>query len=180
MITKTVLGSIAAVLVASSAFAQPAEIQERVKDGQKVSVTDSQGRQFSGRVSEKTAGGLTIIKGRQRAEIPYDQITSIDRPKDRLWNGALYGALIGAGLGLVTPSETEIEGCDPALFTDCSTDATGLSVIGGSVVGALLGAGVDALIRRDRNIYRRPGTTRIGVSPHYGRRAGGLMVSVAW
>ena len=83
-----------AILFASSpALAQTdtEKIRARVKHGQKVSITDDQGREIKGRISTMTADGLTILVEGGSADVPYDRIVRIDRPHDSLANGALIG-----------------------------------------------------------------------------------------
>jgi hypothetical protein len=174
---RTAICSVVALLMSSSVSAQTAdEIQQRVKDGQKVSVTDSEGREFSGRVVGKTNSALTIVKGQRRSEISYDRITSIDRPKDSIWNGAVFGLLVGAGVGFAAAEGVNL--CDAP--TCPPSDGIGLGIVIGSGIGALVGSGIDALMRRERNIYRRPGTARVDVVPTFAGRRGGLALSVAW
>ena len=51
-------------------------------------------------------------------------------------------------------------------------------VFGG--IGAGIGVGVDALIRRERVIYRRDGRPQTRVAPVVGPGVGGAVVSVTW
>src|SRR5687768_3771052 len=85
------------ILAASSMSAQSARdiIQGRVKDGQKVSITDSQGKQTTGRIRTLAADGLHVLEDGKTTAVPYDQIIRIDHPRDGLGNGALIG--LGAG-----------------------------------------------------------------------------------
>ena len=100
----------ALLFVSTTAAAQtPADdIRAQVKDGQKVSVTDDQGRDFKGRIIRLTSDVLTIAKGRERTDIPYTDIVKIDRV-DTLKNGALIGLGVGSVMGIlfVMPSDCE-------------------------------------------------------------------------
>ena len=77
----------AMLLTSATAWAQTegADIRTRVKEGQKVSITNDQGQEFNGKIGSMTAEGLSILGGgRGRADILYSQIVRIDRPHDGL------------------------------------------------------------------------------------------------
>ena len=174
---------LAVLFVSSTASAQSAaeEIRQRVKQGQKVSITDEQGREFDGRIHNVTAQGLTIRTGDDRADVPFAEIVRIDRPEDTLWNGARIGFVVGAGLALLTivaEDSRSCGSCDPVIAVPAGGYFFAGAMIAGGV-GAAVGVGVDALIRRDPNIYRRAGT-RISVSPLFGRGTGGAVMGVSW
>jgi len=76
--------------------AEAEEIRRRVRVGQKVSITDDQGRQVEGRISTLSADGLTLVSRRDSTDIPYDRIVRVDRPRDGLGNGAVWGLGVGA------------------------------------------------------------------------------------
>ena len=89
------------LLVSNAASAQTAaaDIQARVKERQKIVVTDDQGRQFQGRVVQMTDRFITVEQRRDRVDVAYAEITAIDRPKDGVGNGALVGLAVGAAIG---------------------------------------------------------------------------------
>jgi hypothetical protein len=92
-----------AILFASSptlAQTDAENIRARVKDGQKVSITDDQGQEFKGRIGTMAADGLSMLVDGKSVDLAYDRIVRIDRPNDSLANGALIGLGVGAALGL--------------------------------------------------------------------------------
>ena len=174
-----------AILFASSpAFGQTdsEKIQARVKDGQKVSITDDQGLEVEGRISALTADGLTMLVNGKTAVVPYDRIVRIDRPNDSLANGALIGLGVGAGLGLAAIATEEKRQCFPEDIY-CGETATGVYVAVPLLfagLGTAVGVGIDALIHRNREIYRRGGGPIATVAPILGRDVRGAVISVTW
>ena len=176
--------------VATSAHAQsPDAIREKVKDGDKVTITDERGRSFSGRIGGISGDTVTLLKGDKRTELPLAQVLKIDRPKDPVWNGALLGLGVGAAVGLwqARYDEDYYQGDDPfcgvGFFDNCTDPAPSKTTyaIGWGVVGALVGAGVDGLIHRgDRTIYRRGSASKITLAPLAGRGRRGAAVSFTW
>ena len=187
MIPMIRTGSVAlAVLFASSpclAQTDVENIRSRVKDGQKVSVTDDSGQVFNGRVGAITAEGLRIQADGKNADVRFDRIVRIDRPHDGLANGALIGLGAGAAFGLVTIAVEDNRDCDPLGFYSCSGPTAGSYVPGtllGAGLGTAIGVGVDALIHRKREIYRRAGGTHVTAAPAFGHGVRGAVVSVTW
>lgn len=176
-----------AVWVIGVFFVSPASAQDtadqirgRLKDGQKVSVTDEQGREFKGRVVNMASDVLTLANSRDRADIRYEQIVKIER-SDGLLNGTLIGLGIGAALGLAVVGDSS--GCDEGAFLFCGDPDAGnyvatALVFGG--IGAGIGVGIDALIGRHRNIYQRGSVPRISFVPAVGRSGASAMVAVSW
>ena len=154
-------------------------IRTRVKDGQKVSVTDDSGQVFNGRVGAITAEGLKIQADGKNADVRFDRIVRIDRPHDSLANGALIGLGAGAAFGLVTIAAEENNNCD----FYCSDPTAGSYVAGtllGAGLGTAIGVGVDALIHHKREIYSRAGGTHVTAAPAFGNGVRGAVVSVTW
>lgn len=164
--------------MAQAASPDADKIRRRVKDGQKIVVTDDQGRTLSGRIGELRPDALMLLVGRDTTKVPYDRIVSIDRPRDRLWDGALVGLVVGAGIGLAgaVAAASDDSGWgspDPAFVALVLTP-----MLGG--IGAFIGVAVDAAIPRDSNLYRRTGPTRISLSPALGPRHRSVAISVWW
>ena len=181
---RITLGTIAVVLTATAALAQtPAQnIQRSVKPGQQVWITDDQGHETRGRIADMTADRLTVATGRERADVPYDRILRIDRPDDTLANGALIGLVAGAPFGFLAVAAEDARSCDPHVWFDCSNpSAAGYLAVTGFMggVGSAIGVGIDALIRREPNLYRRGASARLTMltSP---RKGTGLVLSVSW
>jgi hypothetical protein len=167
--------TIALFLVCGTAAGQTSanDLRDRLKEGQKVDVTDEQGRELRGRIVNLTADSLTLTRGADRQLVPYAQIVKIDRVDD-LRNGALVG--LGVGLGLfaldaVVSSENGI-----------TLNPAGYLVIGAlyGAAGAGAGVGIDALIGGNRNIYQRGGSTRISLVPSIGRDRIGAAIGISW
>ena len=152
------------------------------REGQKVSVTDDQGREFKGRINALTDDSLSLLGATTSTDIPYDQIVRIDRPHDGLGNGALIGFGVGAALGFAAVVSEDTRSCDPDILFDCSDPNPGgyaaLTAIAGGL-GAAIGVGIDALVHRNAALYRR-GTTRISLAPTLGHGKRAAVLSVSW
>ena len=172
--------ALAALAASSPAWSQSVaeSIQARVKHGQRVSITDDQGQEINGRISALTADGLTMLVDGQAAEVPYDRIVRIDRPTDSLANGALIGLGVGVALGLAAVATD-----DPSQCASCGETSTGDYVAGTLLLGGLgtaVGVGIDALIHRDREIYRRGGRPQATVAPILGHGVHGAVATLTW
>ena len=158
-------------------------IRQRVKEGQKVRVTDDQGREWQGRIEALAPDNLVLLtKDRQRRDVPYVAILRIDRPHDTLANGALIGFLSGAVYGLLAVVAEENADCEPGAFFSCGDPTAAAYVLIPAILGGIgsgIGVGIDALIRRDPALFRR-GDSRVVLAPSLGRGVRGLSLSVPW
>lgn len=159
------------------------EIRGLVAIGQKVLITDDHGRQVEGRIGTLSADRLTIVSRRDTSDVQYASIVRIDRPRDGLGNGALWGFGIGAGVGLAAVIDEEFGECEPAGFFSCGDPEPAAYFVfplitGG--IGAAIGAGIDAAIRREPNIYRRGAAPRVSVMPTLGRDLRRVTVALSW
>src|SRR5690349_14730002 len=88
--------------VATSASNDATVIKQRVKEGQRVRITDDKGQEWQGRIGEVGQDTLVLVtKERQRQDVGYGTILRIDRPHDGLGDGAVIGFLSGAIVGLL-------------------------------------------------------------------------------
>ena len=158
-------------------------IRQRVKEGQKVRVTDDQGREWQGRIEALAPDNLVLLtKDRQRRHLPYRAILRIDRPHDTLANGALIGFVSGAVVGLLAVVAEENADCEPGAFFSCGDPTAAAYVVLPPVLGAIgagIGVAIDALIRRDPTLFRR-GDSRVMLAPSLGRGVRGVSVSIRW
>jgi hypothetical protein len=172
--------ALATLFAASTAGAQTAaSIDRAVRAGQKIVVVDDEGRELEGRVEDVSPSVLTLLVDRHPIDVPLDRIVKVDRPVDGLGNGALIGLATSAGITLVGMA-TAHNSC-PRSTSTCSRPAAWvyLWAAGSSgAIGAAIGVGIDAMIRRDRGIYRRG--PQAAIAPAIGRGARGAVVSVRW
>jgi hypothetical protein len=159
-------------------------IRQRVREGQQVRVTDDQGREWRGRISALAADRLTIItRDRKQADVSYGSILRIDRPHDSLANGALIGFTAGAVLGLLGVITEEGAECEPSGFFTCGDPTAAAYVVIPAILGGLgagVGVGIDALVRRDPQLYRRGSAARVTLVPALGHGQRSLALTLRW
>jgi hypothetical protein len=145
---------LAAIVWSGSAAAQeatpPAKPEQLVAPSERVIVKVADpDREFRGRLLRLDSQTLSLQLDDRRVDFPVDQVLKIDVVRrDSLINGALFGALYAAacikfwcGQGLDSPSEQ-----GP------------LDVVMGVGMGALVGAGIDALFTKRTTVFRAGGS----------------------
>jgi len=166
-----------------TALSEADAIRRRVKEGQKVRVTDDQGREWQGRIEEFAPDNLVLrTKDRQQHGVPYAAILRIDRPHDTLANGARIGFASGVFLGLLAVIAEANADCNPGAFLDCGDPTAAAyavipAILGGA--GAGIGIGIDALVRRDPTLFRRC-DSRVMLGPSLGRGVRSVTLLVRW
>ena len=159
-------------------------IRQRVEEGQQVRITDDQGREWRGRIQVLARDTLTLVlKDRQQRDVPYGNIIRIDRPHDSLANGALIGFAAGAGFGLFAVISEENAECQPGGFFSCGNPTAGAYLVAPLILGGLgsaVGVAIDALIKRDPNLYRRSREGRVTLAPAIRHGVRGFSMSVRW
>jgi hypothetical protein len=88
---------------------------------------------------------------------------------DSLLNGALIGAGVGVGAGLLLCRAMEP-------WENCRDDVG--PMLGFAAIGAGIGIAIDALIRPSHNPYVTTPVSRVRAMPGVGRGAGGVHVSI--
>ena len=157
------LTSAAAVAVLAAMLGAPApaaaqepvksfdQLNTRLKVGDKVWVTDAQGRELQGKIHSLSSDALTLGTDGARTFAARDVSAIRERPPDSLKNGALIGFGVGGGLALVACLGLA-EGSGESGWC-----AIALGFYGG--VGAGIGVGIDALIPgKKQAVYRAPGS----------------------
>ena len=132
------------------------QLQVLVRPGNTVTVTDAAGSEVSGRIEGLTPSVLSLdLRGALRDFNEADVTAIRQRRNDPLANGARWGLGIGVGFALLA-----IASCRECDWGSAPGFAA-VIVAGYGAMGAGLGVGIDALIRREQTIYRRP---RLNVS----------------
>ena len=157
------------------------ELQNLVKPGDTIDVTDASGIRVKGRLSELSESDLKLLTRGSAPQIHFSagdiQSISIVR-RDSLWNGALIGFSPGATVGTLILFMGA--GCDCYTIGSRAPLALGVVAIAGGI-GAAIGATVDALMyERPIVYYRAPErrAARVQVSPLVAKSAGGIQMSV--
>ncbi len=107
---RTYSAALALLFVSSPTWAQTnaESIRTRVKDGQKVSITDDRGQEFRRQNRHPRDVTGSECSWMERASMwRTDRIVRIDHPPDSLANGALIGFGVGAALGLTAMASHE-------------------------------------------------------------------------
>ncbi len=110
-----------------------------------VTPTDD-GPELKGRLVEFGPQTLTLLANGQRTTLPMNRVQRIDLHGDPLKNGAIIGAAVYAGMGLLMVGSVS-EQLEARMVVPM------VLIQGG--VGALIGAGIDALHRGRTPLYRR-------------------------
>jgi hypothetical protein len=150
------------------------ELQLLVRAGETVTVTDTEGREVHGRIEALTPAAIVVSDRTGRHEWTDAEVSTIrQRRSDSLGNGALIGLATGAGIGLVGIAALAEGDEEPGLVAVAALFYGGL--------GAGIGVGVDAMIRRESVIYH--GATpraHFRVIPMLTPARQGLLVSIGF
>ena len=184
MICRTlILLLLLGLFVPASTTAQgvPNQVPAEISPGQRVEITTVDGRKFKGKVEAVEGSTVAVVNSVYRGVFRHEEIATIALQKDSLWNGAIFGLAIGAAAGVLSAdtSKNESPFCGMGIWDDCGGDSRAGAMAVNAGLGALVGAGVDALIsKRDRYLFRKSASATI--SPVIGRRTRGVAVSVTW
>jgi hypothetical protein len=179
-LTRTFAFAVLATCWAGLAAAQTVpgsfkDMQFLVKAGDRVTVTDASGAKITGRISELDAAILSIASASGSRRFTQDDVVLVrQRRADPLKNGALIGATIGAGMGLMT--ELSCGG------NEQYCGQAGWVTLGSTLWGLGVGVFTDALLKTPTDVFRR-GTGPVSswtVSPVVGRAAAGARVALRW
>ena len=159
-----------------SASAQTASSFEQlvllVKSGDRVTVTDSAGREHSGKIIDLSPSTLALRIHGARHNFRAESVRTISqRRPDSLRQGALIGLAAGAitALALYFPLE------------DWSASGKAASLGLFAAAGTGVGVGIDALISPRKVIFRsRAAARRLTVAPLLGSKRQGLAVSIGF
>jgi hypothetical protein len=120
--------------------------------GEEVFVTHTgSGQPVRGRLIELSPNSLAMLVDGRRVEVPIDEVLRIDARGDSVKDGAIIGAAVWGGLTAFSCAAIEdAEYCVTAMVIN-----TG--------IGALIGAGIDALHKGRTPIYIKAGRSSAGL-----------------
>ena len=126
-----------------------------------------------------TAGELTMLVDRKSADVGRRDRPGFDRPSSSLATGALIRSASAQGWDVCD----RIAGSQAMPSGGCcgrGARRQGRSTLLVGGLGTAAGVGIDALIHRDREVYRRGAGAVATVAPVLGRGVGGAAISVTW
>ena len=139
-----------------------------VDRGDKVRVTPTTGKPFSGRIIGLSPSELTLRVGDELRILKETDVSKIrHRRQDSLRNGALWGLGAGATTAMVTCGRCHI---GPGLAL--------AALYGG--IGAGIGVGIDALIEGNVTVFEGPGKSRVVLRPQLTPSHKGATVSIGF
>ena len=171
-----------AILVASTSSAQALatnfdQLRLKVKKGDTLSISYQSGGEVEVSLVEVSNDVLVVQRKGMRREIKESQVRQIrQRLPDPLWQGALIGAGIGAGLGGLVATSAHA-------YQDCNNMECLSPVFITAAIGAGVGVGFDALIKGPKVIYQASAAglaARVTVLPVISRKATGAAVRVTF
>ena len=152
------------------------QLRVLLKPGETVLVTDGAGREVRGTVTDLSPSSLALRVGGARRTFLETDIASIQqRRPDPLSNGAKWGFVVGAGLGVLggITIASEYEGSSGTALIPM------LALVYGGI-GAGAGAGIDAMHSSEQVIYGRRGTpAKVTLRPILSPGRRGLAASIA-
>lgn len=154
------------VLPSAGAQEAFADLNGKLRPGDVLIVTDTNGGRTTGSLVELTATSLLIFADGERRGFDVDEIRRIQRRR----NGVLLGAIIGAAAGgaLAALGAALEDGGDYNAFA---------SIAWPVALGTGLGVGIDALLVVPRTVYRRP-DRGAAVAPFIAPAGAGVRVAV--
>ena len=180
---KTLFIACLPLFLATAAAAQPpagsvGELEQQLKRGQEVIVTDAEGDRTKGRITEISSAGFTLSVAdgfdERSQSFAAGTVASV-RKTDPVWNGLLLG--LGAGLAateLWVYDQCGGRGSDRECEVIVSLVGWTALGIGGAVGGAL----IDKF--HNKLIYRAGSKTVVTVRPHVGLTRQAVAVSLSF
>jgi len=152
-----------------------AALQQLVKAGDTVTVSDASGATTKGTIASLTDASLVLRLGADQRTYAESDVSRI---RQRRQDSVLNGLLIGAGIGAVFAA---LGASSCANDFGCNDPAAAFYALGIGV-GAGAGMGIDAAIRGERTIFDRLGSRRTvtRVEPWLGRGGGGARVFIGF
>jgi Outer membrane protein beta-barrel domain len=138
----------AGLLAAAAQSQPPAQPAPTLLQGDRLIVTDDR-QSIRGRIADLTDDMLVLDRDNNPLRIPLTTIRQIDRTGDSLFNGSA----IGAGIGGATALAAMGIACGNSGCADTSTSLDPRLTLLGTLIGAGIGAMVDAAIERRQTMY---------------------------
>lgn len=155
--TRTIALAIVVLGLPVAAAAQPPEWTLKLQLGKPVFLTTQAGERVEGVTGQITPEAIIVSTPAGIREVRYRELRRAEK-RDALWTGAAVGAAIGAAAGIAVVTNSD---CD--VNTEC-----GGVVVGGALYGALIGWGLDALVKGKTTVFEGEPSTKVTLVPQRG------------
>jgi hypothetical protein len=166
--------TVAAVIITlgfpAVAAAQPPDWTQKLQLGKPVFITTESGERVEGVAGQITPEAVVVSTPSGIRTVPYRELRRVQK-RDALWTGAATGAVTGAAFGIAVIADAD---CSYG-GNQCETELTGF-VVGSALYGALIGWGLDALVKGKTTVFQSKPRTTMTVAP----RRGGLSAAIAF
>ena len=161
-------------LLPGTAGAQPGEaghtLREQLRRGDRVTLV-LDGGVVKGKLDSVGPEELVVRTASGAERVPFASVTEARRTRRGFLLGAFIGAAAGGASGAVLGTVAEHKG----------GSSHGAAILSTAVSGALIGAGIDALVNFERTVYRRQGSpAHLSVAPLFSPAGAGVRASVWW
>ena len=165
---KTTFGLTALLVLAcaSSAHAQPPDWTLKIKLGQPIFITTESGERVEGAAGQITPDGVLVATPAGVRTVNYRDLRRAEK-RDARWTGAAIGAGVGFALGLLALA-TDDSDC-----RNCNGEEAAVPM-GGAMYGALIGWGIDALVKGRTTLYDRERPVDVAIAP----KRGGVVATI--
>jgi hypothetical protein len=172
-----------AVAAAGCAARPPArsfpDLQERLKRGTTVEVTDETGTDTRGTVIDVSPSALILAVDGVQRRMDQHTVRQVQTYGDPLWNGLLVGMAVATPAMLI--ADPTYDPCPNNVRMRCANSHVGQRILAISIMGGI-GAGIDALIRGRHQVYLSPGRSaasvrRVTVVPHIGPSTAAVFIA---
>jgi hypothetical protein len=183
--TATLAAAIVILLLPALALSQEPvrsfdQLDTRLRVGDRIILTDAQGRDYEGKVLAISPSALTLRDSNGQQVKTASEVRLIqERQRDSLKNGALIG--LACGLAVAGTAAADCAG------GECELSPSAVFAIAGGLyggIGAAIGTGIDALIPgKARVVYRAPEgsqAARVVLSPVVTSRIKGIALRVTF
>lgn len=154
------LALLAPVCAPSVALAQRApDWTGKVKLGKPLFVTLDDGVRVEGTAGSVNGEGLVVATPVGVRTVMFRDIRKVER-RDSLWNGVWIGAAVGGALGLSVMLD---DSTCPNRTSGCRSEVAAAPMVG-AVYGALVGWGIDALVKGRTTIFNGDQGPRLSVA----------------
>lgn len=132
---------------------------QKIKLGKPLFVTLDNGVRVEGTAGSVSLDGIVVATPVGVRTVTYGDIRKVER-RDSLWNGVWIGAAVGGALGLAVMLD---DSTCPDRTAGCRSEAA-VAPVGGALYGALIGWGVDALVKGRTTIFKGEQGPRLSVA----------------